>query len=456
MGISKASIAACFCLTFAAILPATAFSCRAAVFRPETFTLANGMQIVVVRNRLSPAVAQMVWYKVGAADEEEGKSGLAHYLEHLMFRGTPVLPAGSFSRSIAANGGRDNAFTSHDYTAYHEIVSAERLPEIMWMEADRMRNLAITEETAAPELGVILNERHERTDNSPQGRFAEKMSAALFPSHPYGRPIIGWRSDLEALKPADAVAFYGRHYRPDNAVAVISGNVETREVMRLAAATFGAVKPDVKSTAPRAAIAALPAKASGERRVVAREPDVKQAVLNLRRLAPSYATQNGREAYAWEVLAEALGGGESGVLYRDFVLRRGSARAIEAAYDPQSRGAAEFNISAVPATGYDPEKLSLEINSELARLAERGLSAREVADARERLERSAIFARDSLLAPGYAFGMALTTGVSIKEVEAWPKRIAAVKTAEVNAALRDLAKTPRRVDGFLLPEGEAK
>ena len=179
----------------------SALPVRAAVFYPESFTLDNGLQVVVVQNRLSPAVAQMVWYKVGSADEDKGRSGLAHYLEHLMFRGTATMEPGAFSKIIAAQGGRDNAFTSYDYTAYHEIVAADRLEKIMAMEADRMRNLRITPATATPELGVVLNERHQRTDNNPEGKFVERMRQALFPDHPYGVPVIGWRKELERMTP---------------------------------------------------------------------------------------------------------------------------------------------------------------------------------------------------------------------------------------------------------------
>ena len=320
---------------------------QAAVFYPETFTLANGLQVVVVPNRLSPAVAQMVWYKVGSADEDPGKSGLAHYLEHLMFRGTEKIPAGAFSPMIAAQGGNDNAFTSYDYTAYHEVVAADRLGMVMQLEADRMQNLQITPETATPELSVVLNERDERTDNNPQGKFAERVRTALFPQHPYGIPVIGWRKEMEQMTPDGAATFYKQHYAPNNAVVIISGNVEVPEVMRLAAATYGRLPRQevvVRSVLPK------PQKPQ-EMRVIMEDVGVQQPQLSLYMLMPSYTSQSKNEAYALEVLGETLDGGEVGALYRQLVIQQQIASGISVYYDPQSRGLSVFTIGATPQPG---------------------------------------------------------------------------------------------------------
>ena len=226
----------CLAALFLVALPGAA---RAAVFYPTSFTLANGLEVVVVPNHLAPVVSQMVWYKVGAADEVAGKNGLAHYLEHLMFRGTANVPPDEFSRSIAEQGGMDNAFTSYDYTAYFEEVASDRLPMVMQMEADRMQNLRILPETAGPELHVVLDERQQRTDNNPEGRFIEKLDHKFMPQYPYGRPVIGWKNEIEKLSVSDARIFYKNHYAPNNAVVVISGDVKVEDVMRLAAATYG-------------------------------------------------------------------------------------------------------------------------------------------------------------------------------------------------------------------------
>lgn len=430
------------------VLPAPG---QAAVFHPQSYTLANGLQLVVVENRLSPAVAQMVWYKVGSADEQPGKTGLAHYLEHLMFRGTEQVPPGGYSQAIAALGGRENAFTSYDYTAYHAVVAAEHLPVVMQLEADRMRNLRITPETAQPELQVVLNERDQRTDNDPQGRFVEKFQSLLWPDHAYGRPVIGWREDIKALTVADAQDFYRQHYAPNNAVVVISGNVAAAEVLRLATAIYGPLPANAAlGNRMRQAATSLPAK----KQFTMKDPQVQQPLLSQQSVVPSYATQQGQEAYALEVLAEALGGGEVGLLYQELVLRQQLASGVDASYEPQTLGDSSFAISATPQPGRKPIELRTALNKYLKALAKSGLDAKIVAEAKTRLQRSATFARDSLMAPAYVFGMALTTGQKVAAVEAWPQRIKAVSTAEVNQALKDLVKNKHRLTGILQPQGK--
>ncbi|MDX2028017.1 MAG: pitrilysin family protein [Alphaproteobacteria bacterium] len=420
---------------------------HAAVFYPASFMLDNGLQLVVVPNRLAPAVTQMVWYKVGSSDETPGKTGLAHYLEHLMFRGTAQRGPGEFSKTIAAQGGNDNAFTSYDYTAYFETVAADRLPLIMQMEADRMQNLRITPETATPELSVVLKERQERTDNDPRGRFDEKLRQTLMPQHPYGTPIIGWKNEIEKLSVADANKFYEQHYAPNNAVVVISGDVEPDKVLELAKSTYGAVpKRDVSA---RSALPA-PVKPSN-RRIAMTDSGVQQPQLTWRAVVPSYSTQKNREAYALEVLCEALDSGEVGLLYREMVMQQGIASGVGAQYDADARGDAIFTISATPNPGKDPGALEKALQKTLKILAGKGLDAKTVKDAVRRLTRAAIFARDNLMMPGYAFGMAVTTGHSVTDVEAWPDRIAAVSPDEVNTALRKLVANPRQVTGLLLP-----
>jgi len=424
---------------------------QAAVFYPTSFTLANGLQVVVVPNHLSPAVTQMVWYKVGSADEVPGKTGLAHYLEHLMFRGTTNIGPGEFSKLIAAQGGNDNAFTSYDYTAFFETVAADRLPMIMQMEADRMQNLRITPDTATPELGVVLDERQQRTDNNPEGRFDEKVQHMLMPHYAYGVPVIGWKKEIEKLSAADATNFHQRHYAPGNAVVVISGDVTPEQVMRLAAATYGVVLDH--AVAPPHVFSAPPEPAA--HRFVMVDAGVEQPQLEMHIVVPSYHTQKGHEAYALEVLAEALDGGEVGVLYHNLVDEQGLASGVGTSYDPDARGPAIFTIALTPHGGKDPKQLEQALKKELAALAQNGLDTKTVENAKQRLERIAIFARDGLAMPGYAFGMALTTGSTVADVEEWPDRIQAVTADDVNIALHDLAANSHYIVGLLLPDARA-
>ncbi|MDP9127712.1 MAG: insulinase family protein [Pseudomonadota bacterium] len=439
------------CLPMALLFLGLATEARASVFYPTSFTLANGLQLIVVPNHLAPAVSQMVWYKVGSADEVPGKTGLAHYLEHLMFRGTANVAPGQFSKTIAAQGGNDNAFTAYDYTAFFETVASDRLPMIMQMEADRMRNLRILPETATPELSVVLNERQERTDNNPQGKFEEKMRLTLMPHHPYGVPVIGWKKEIERLSAADATRFYQTHYAPNNAVVIISGDVTPDEVMRLATSVYGAIpKGDVGE---RRALPTTPT--PQKRRIEMTDIGVEQPQLQWDAVVPSYTTQKGSEAYALEVLSEAFDRGEAGILYRELAAGQGLASAIGSNYDPDARGDAVFTIEAIPNPGKTPQALEKALAETLRRLADQGIDDKTIADAKERLQREAVFARDSLMTPGYAFGMALTTGHSVADVEQWPARIKAVTPADVNAALRALVSSPRTLTGLLLPEPHA-
>jgi zinc protease len=441
-------------LGFLALMSGAAFMPRdagAAVFYPSSFTLANGLQVVVVPNHLAPVVSQMVWYKVGASDEEAGRNGLAHYLEHLMFRGTTTIPPDEFSKLIAAQGGEDNAFTSYDYTAFFEEVEASRLPMIMHMEADRMQNLRITPETSVPELRVVLDERQQRTDNNPSGRFIEKLDHKFLPHYPYGRPVIGWKREIEKLNAVDAERFYLAHYAPNNAVVVISGDVTVEDVMSLAAATYGSVPR--RDVAQRTIFG--PASLPAQHDFTLTDIGVEQPEVLWRFAVPSYASQKNDEVYAYEVLAEVLDGGEAGLLYHRLVADQTVASSIETAYDPDARGDTSFTIAASPAPNRSVKSLEKALRETLADITKNGLVADEVEDAKERLKRSAIFAREGLMMPGYAFGMALTTGHSVADVEAWPDRIDAVTPDQVNAVLHALTVSQHQIMGALLPDMHA-
>jgi len=364
-----------------------------------------------------------------------------------MFRGTENVGPGEFSKIIAGQGGTDNAFTSRDYTAYYEQVAANRLALIMQMEADRMQNLNIAHETADPELQVILRERQERTGNSPEGRFAEKLQSKFLPHHPYGRPIIGWASDVENLTVSDARRFYETYYAPNNAVVVISGDVKVEDVMSLAAATYGRVES--RDVPPRRAIPSAPL--PKERDYTYKDARVAQAEVVWRFAAPSYAAQKNSNSYAYEVLAETLDAGKVGILYKKLVTELGVASGVDVSYDPDARGETDFNISASVRSGQTHEKLKEALKATLTETAQKGLDATLVEDAKKRLQRAAIFAREGLSMPGFAFGMALTTGHSVADVEAWPDRINGVTADQVTAALRDLAASKRQIIGMLLP-----
>ncbi len=432
---------------FAAVQPAAA-----RVYDPETFTLKNGMQVVVVNNPRAPVISQMVWYKVGSADEEPGKSGLAHYLEHLMFKGTAKMKPSEFSRTVARNGGRDNAFTAYDYTAYFENIARDRLELVMGMEADRMVNLRLTDDIVLPERKVIQEERRQRTENEPASRLYEQLYSLLFVHHPYGTPIIGWMHEIEKLTTQDALDFYKRHYAPNNAILVVAGDITAAELKPLAEKTFGKLKP-VATIPPRVRVTEPPTE--GARRITLTDDQVRQP--NWTRLwkAPSYNAGEKQYANALEVLENILSDGATSRLYKSLVVEQKIAAGVNLSYNPAALDLGTLSISATPAPGQDVAAMEKAVDAEIARLLSGGVTDAEVASAKTRLRRDAIFARDSLQGPAYAFGLALTTGQTVQDVEEWPDRINAVTTQQVNEAARLVLGQGNHATGILLPAAVA-
>ncbi len=445
-------VAACLALGGVALpgVPSPLSAAHAAekgVFFPESFTLANGMQVVVIPNRRVPVVTHMVWYKVGSADEERGVSGIAHFLEHLMFKGTDRLAPGAFSRTVAKNGGRDNAFTSYDYTAYHQNVARDRLELVMGMEADRMANLRLTDAVVDPERDVIIEERRQRVENKPSDRIGELLNATLFVHHPYGTPVIGWPQEMAALSRADAERFYKTWYAPNNAILVVSGDVSAEELKPLAERTYGHIP--ARAVPERRRVSEPPIRA--ERRVTLRDAEVRQPMISRQWVAPSYRLDSGGHAYALQVLAEILNGGSTTRLYRTLVVERKLATSVWFSYNPTAWDMGTISTGAVPAAGVPMERLEEALWGELRALLDHGVTEAEVATARKRMLAAAAFARDSLTGPAQTLGAALATGQSLDDVESWPARIDAVTAEQVNAAARAVLGQSNHVTGLLLP-----
>ena len=422
----------------------------AAVFSPESFTLGNGLQVVVVTNRRAPVATMVVYYRVGAMDEPAGKSGLAHYFEHLMFKGTKTLAPGEFSSIVARNGGRDNAFTSQDYTGYVTSFAADRLDLMLKLEADRMTGLRLTPEDIEPERKVVLEERLSRVDNNPSAQLAEQAAAALYSNHPYRIPIIGWAHEIEALTREDLLAFYQAWYTPNNAVIVISGDVSVADVRPMVERHFG---PLPARALPERPVWQEPPR-SAERLVTLAHPRVRQPAWSRRFLAPSYASGNAAQVHALEVLSEILSGGTTGRFYRSLVIEQGLASHAGAFYSAESRGPGVFGFYGSPRPGRTLEEIEAAVEAEIDRLLDTGVTEDEVKMAIERLQAEAIFARDSLSTPPRILGNALMTGQTIADVEAWPERIGAVTVEAVNAAARELLSTGGAVTTRLTPKAQ--
>lgn len=418
------------------------------VYHPETFTLSNGMAVVVVPNHRAPIVSQMVWYQVGAADEPLGKSGLAHLLEHLMFKGTPTVPDGAFSRTVAANGGNDNAFTSWDYTSYFQNIAKDRLELVMQMEADRMANLTLSEDQVTSERAVVYAERQQTTDNEPIDRLREAMRAALFVHHPYGRPIVGWADEIKALTREDALAFYRTWYSPSNAVLVVSGDITAEELKPIAERTYGKLAARDVPVRHRVQEPDL----SAERRVILRDAGVSQPVLMRSYLAPSYRTGDRQQVVPLQVLAEIMGGGTTSRLYRRLVMDLRLATDVQFDYDPMAFDLSTASLGASPVSGRDLHLVETAMDAAVHELLTNGVSDTELANAKRRLIDGAVFARDSVQAPAYVFGMTLATGGDISDVEAWPKRVMDVTKDQIMAAAHALFDQKGFVTGELQPD----
>ena len=417
----------------------------------SAFTLDNGLRVVVIPDNRAPVVTHMVWYDVGSADEPAGSSGIAHFLEHLMFKGTKTVPAGEFSRAIAEIGGTENAFTSTDYTAYFQRIPPDALPEIMRYEADRMENLVLTDEVVLPERDVIIEERNARVENNPGAILSEAVQAALFQNHPYGTPIIGWKHEINQLSLDDAITFYDRFYTPNNAVLVVAGNVKPDEVRRLAEETYGKVKR--RAEPPKRALPSEPAPRVA-RTLTLNDPRVRQPSMQRSYLAPSYGTGETGEGPALDVLGEVLGGSSTSRLYRALVREQEIATSVGAYYRGSSRDDTSFIVYATPKPGHSVAEVEAAIDREIARLKADGVTQDEVDRAAARAIKTNIFSRDSQATLARIYGASLTVGRTLDDVANWPQTIADVKAEDVTAAARAYLQPGRSVTGYLLPEGQ--
>ena len=435
-------------ILFAAVLTAAGifFPAQAGVFNPDTFTLSNGMRVVVIENHRVPVVTHMVWYGVGSADEGQGESGIAHFLEHLMFKGTKKRAPGEFSKILARNGGQENAFTSSDYTAYFQTVAVDRLELFMEMEADRMTNLVLTEKGVETEKGVVLEERRSRTDNNPGAILGEQVTAALYLNYPYRRPVIGWAHEIKALSLKSVMAFYKKWYAPANAILVVAGDITAAKLKPLAEKYYGAIP--AQPTAPRLRPTEPPQ--SAKRTVTLKDARVRQPSWGRVYLAPSLLSGETQHAYALEVLANILGGGSSSRLFRTLVVEAKLALSAGAYYGAYKRGPSRFGIYASPKPGVSMETLEAKVEEELAKLIDGGVTASELARAKKRMQSTAIFARDSLSGGARTLGAALAIGLKVDDVEAWPERIGAVTVEQISDAAKAVLKEGRSVTSYLL------
>jgi zinc protease len=435
-----------------ALLALTLHPAVAKVFDAESFTLPNGLTVIVVENHRAPVVTQMVWYRVGAADEPAGKSGIAHFLEHLMFKGTATTAAGEFSKLVSANGGNENAFTSRDYTGFWQTVAKDRLELIMGYESDRMANLAFDPEEVASEREVIIEERRSRIENSPGAQLDEAMMAALFRNHPYGIPIIGWLREMQQLTLEDARDFYKKWYGPDNAILILGGDITLAEARPLVEKYYAQIPP---VNAPKERVRRMEPPLDAVQTVTVKSVQVSEPQWSRVYLGPlrTELPPNGQEAM--QLLGEILGGGPTSRLYRALVIGQGIAVSAGSYDRSQALDYTTFNLYAQPRDQTTLPQLEAAIDAVVEELKTTGVTEAELRQAKDRLQASAIFARDAPTTGPQLIGGDLATGSTLDEIQAWPERVEAVTVEQVNELLRQLLVKEHSVTGYLLPQEPA-
>lgn len=427
--------------------------CAAVPLRAQTiedqvssFQLDNGMDVVVIEDTRAPAAVHMVWYRAGAADEQAGVSGVAHFLEHLLFKGTEKLEPGEFSEIVKANGGRDNAFTSFDYTGYFQRIAADRLGLMMEMEADRMKNIQLDREDILTERDVIIEERNQRVENDPAALFREQRMAAQFLNHPYGTPIIGWRHEMVNLDLDDAMAYYEQFYSPNNAVLVVAGDVKADDVWEMAQEHYAPI-PKNEALPERVRPSEPPQMA--ERRITFTDPRVAQPYVMRTYLAPERDPGDQRKAAALTLLAEILGGSQTSVLQQKLQFQEKSSVYSSAFYSGLSLDDTTFGIVNVPTQGVSLDQAEADMDRVIAEFMETGVDPEQLDRIKFQLRASQVYELDSATSLARRYGAALTSGLTLEDVHAWPDILQSITPDEIIAAAKEVFDRDKAVTGFL-------
>ena len=433
---------------FSLVMPAT-WALAADNEAVTHFTLENGMEVVVVEDHRAPSVQQMVWYRAGSADEPKGSSGVAHFLEHLLFKATDKMESGEFSATVAKNGGRDNAFTSYDYTAYFQRVAADRLELMMQMESDRMKNIRLTPENIATERDVIIEERNQRTENDPSALFREQMSAAQYLNHRYGTPVIGWMHEMRELDLQDALDFYSLYYSPNNAILVVSGDVEPDDVRVLAEQYYGVIpaNPDL----PERLRTQEPPQ-TAERRMTFRDPRVAQEYVSRSYLAQERDSGDQKTAAALTLLAEILGGGTTSYFAEKLQFDAPVATYAAAFYSGLSLDDTTFNVVVVPQPDVTLQEAEDAMDAAMASFMKDGVDPEQLERIKNQIRAEQIYSRDSADSVANRYGSALAIGLTVQDVQEWPDVLEAVTAEDIMQAARDVFNREASVTGWLMRE----
>lgn len=411
------------------------------------FTLDNGLEVVVIEDHRAPVVTQMLWYRAGSADETPGVSGVAHFLEHLLFKGTKTMAPGEFSATVARNGGSDNAFTSYDYTAYFQRIAADRLELIMRMESDRMTNLQLDEADILTERNVIIEERNQRVENSPGALFREQKNAMQYLNHRYGVPIIGWRHEMEGLDLDAALEYYRTFYAPNNAILIVAGDVAPDTVRQLAETYYGPI-PSNPALPERARPQEPPQLA--ERRITMRDARVSQPYVTRSYLAPERDSGAQHKAAALTLLADILGGGQTSHLAEKLQFQTQTAVQVGASYSGLSLDDTTFDLFVMPAPGVTLEQAETAMDEALTTFLETGVDAEQLERIKMQIRASETYARDDAGGLAQKYGQALTQGLTVADVQSWPEILEATTAEEIMQAAREVLDSTQSVTGWLM------
>lgn len=418
------------------------------LFGAATWTLPNGLRVVLAENRRAPVAAHYLFVGAGSAEDPAGKSGIAHFLEHMMFKGSPAVPSGAFSRTVAREGGQDNAFTSRDMTAYFQTVEASRLPLMMRLEADRLAAPTLPADEFEPERNVVLEERRQVVESNPRSRFREAFEATMWgPQHWRGRPIIGWEDEIRAITRQDMVDFHAAYYSPANCVLVVAGDVREADMRRWSEEFYGAVPAGPDPARNRAG----PPAEAGEPRLIQRDPEVREPSFLHSFAAPSATWGEATLSDPLDVLAHLLGGGPGSRIHKALV-EEGLAVNAGTSYSGQALGVGSFFLYATPRPNVAPERIEAALDAVVAELLDNGATEAEVARSVRQETAGALLALDGLGAAPRMLGGALSIGLPLEAVEFWPQRLAAVTRDQVNQAARQVLASPgANMAGWLMP-----
>ena len=421
-------------------------SLKSKLFDAKQFKLKNGLQVIVIENSRAPVVSQMIWYNVGSIDEKFGKSGLAHFLEHLMFKGTKKYPSGYYSKYISKNGGTENAFTSFDYTAYYQIVPTEHLEKIVELEADRMTNLTLTDEQVETEKKVILEERYQRIDSKPSAILDESIRKSLFPNHTYGTPIIGWEHEIKALTIDDVRKFYNDYYNPKNAILIFSGDVSLKKAKEYSEKYFGKIK--VKNQININRIKLNDPVLRTNIRINYDDENVKQKIWKRSFKTSSYK-ESIKNGIALDLGLKILTGGSTSILYRELVEKKKLVSSIGGYYQGMSRDKATVNFYAIPNENVEISNLEKQIYEIMKKSVVNGITEDRFILQKKKYEHESIYLRDSIFQPAQIVGEALSIGIALEEIESWDEFLNEITIDDVKNELKKFIKNNNYVTGLL-------